>query len=195
MHTQALETFGGDIPRLLMRIRGGSRLDTRSLQSIPISRTELTTSSHCAFGTHLRGKPCNSRAKLTGESLKAEKNAVREDKSPHTAKPTHTHQHIARTLKNQHGSHWQRRRNDATELAHADMTALPKTDTNCTALSLIPTITGNTFAASLRTDICPQRKESSSTSHARNPFNLNFFVGSVSDGPEVALNWLFPYPI
>ena len=54
---------------------------------------------------------------------------------------------------------------------------------------------GNTFAASLRTDICPQRKESSSTSHARNPFNLNFFVGSVSDGPEVALNWLFPYPI
>jgi hypothetical protein len=66
-------------------------------------------------------------------------------------------------------------RNDATELAHADMTALPKTDTNYTALSLILTITGNTFAASLRTDICPQRKESSSTSHARNPFNLNFF--------------------
>jgi hypothetical protein len=64
---------------------------------------------------------------------------------------------------------------DATELAHADMTALPKTDTNYTALSLIP-ITGNTFAASLRTDICPQRKESSSTSHARNPFNLNFFL-------------------
>jgi hypothetical protein len=72
-------------------------------------------------------------------------------------------------------SHWQRRRNDATELAHADMTALPKTDTNYTALSLIPTITGNTFAASLRTDTCPQRKGSSSTSHARNPFNLNFF--------------------
>jgi hypothetical protein len=54
------------------------------------------------------------------------------------------------------------------------MTALPKTDTNYTAPSLMPTITGNTFAASLRTDICPQRKESSSTSHARNPFNLNF---------------------
>jgi hypothetical protein len=35
------------------------------------------------------------------------------------------------------------------------------------------TITGNTFAASLRTDICPQRK-GTSTSHARNPFNLNF---------------------
>jgi hypothetical protein len=40
---------------------------------------------------------------------------------------------------------------------------------------LMPAITGNTFAASLRTDICPQREESSSTSHARNPFNLNFF--------------------
>jgi hypothetical protein len=65
--------------------------------------------------------------------------------------------------------------NDAAELAHADRTALPKTDTNYTALSLTPTIIGNTFAASLRTDICPQWKESSSTSHARNPFNLNFF--------------------
>jgi hypothetical protein len=55
------------------------------------------------------------------------------------------------------------------------MTALPKTDATCTALSLIPKITGNTFAAPLRTDICPQRKERSSTSHARNPFNLTFF--------------------
>jgi hypothetical protein len=94
-----------------------------------------------------------------------------------TLQNPHTHTNTyARTLTNQHGSHWQRRRNDATELAHADMTALPKTDTNYTALSLMPTITGNTFAASLRTDICPQRKESSSTSHARNPFNLNFFL-------------------
>jgi hypothetical protein len=59
----------------------------------------------------------------------------------------------------QRGSHRQCRRNDATELAHADMTTLPKVDTNCTALSLMPTIIGNTFAASLRTDICPQRKE------------------------------------
>jgi hypothetical protein len=68
--------------------------------------------------------------------------------------------------------------NDATELAHADMTTLPKKDTNCTALSDASNnwyIGSNTFAASLRTDICPQRKESSSTSHARNPFNLNFF--------------------
>ena len=41
----------------------------------------------------------------------------------------------------------------------SDMTTLPEVDTNCTALSLMPTIIGNTFAASLRTDICPQRKE------------------------------------
>jgi hypothetical protein len=78
------------------------------------------------------------------------------DPSPSRSSPTHTP-------------------SAATELAHADMTALPKTDTNCTALSLMPAIIGNTFAASLRTDICPQRKEGSSTSHARNPFNLNLF--------------------
>jgi hypothetical protein len=76
------------------------------------------------------------------------------------------------------------------------MTTLPMMDTNCIALSLMPTLFGNTFAASLRTDICPQRRESSSTSHARNPFILNFFDSAQwSDGPEVALNWLFPYPI
>jgi hypothetical protein len=61
---------------------------------------------------------------------------------------------------------------------------------------LMPAIIGNTFAASLRTGICPQRKESSSTSLARNPFNLNFFDSAQClMGPEVALNWLFPYPI
>jgi hypothetical protein len=52
----------------------------------------------------------------------------------------------ARTLTNQHGSHRQCRRNDATctELAHADMTTLPKVDISCTALSLMPTVNGNT---------------------------------------------------
>jgi hypothetical protein len=70
--------------------RGGSRLDTRSL-SIPISRTELPTSSHCAFGTHLRGKPCNSRAKLSGKSLKAEtKRSAWRQVSSHCKTPTHT---------------------------------------------------------------------------------------------------------
>jgi hypothetical protein len=60
---------------------------------------------------------------------------------------------------NQHGSHRQCRRNDATELARADMTTLPKVDTSCTTLSLMPTVIDKTFAASLRTDISPQRKE------------------------------------
>jgi hypothetical protein len=42
-----------------------------------------------------------------------------------------------------------------------------------------------------------RRKESSSPSHAREKsLILNFLlIGSVSDGLEVALNWLFPYPI
>jgi hypothetical protein len=84
--------------------------------------------------------------------------------------------------------------NDATELAHADMTTLPKVDTNCTALSLMPTIIGNTFAASLaRTSVRSERKlVHVSRTH---PFNLNFLIRLWSDGPEVALNWLFPYPI
>jgi hypothetical protein len=80
--------------------------------------------------------------------------------------PFHTPTHNARTLTNQHGSHRQCRRSDATELAHADMTTLPKVDTSCTALSLMRTIIGNTFAASLRTDISPQRKEARPLSHA-----------------------------
>ena len=35
----------------------------------------------------------------------------------------------------------------------------PQVGTICTTLSLMPTVNGNTFAASLRTDISPQRKE------------------------------------
>jgi hypothetical protein len=54
------------------------------------------------------------------------------------------------------------------------MTTLPKTDTNCTALSLMPTVIDKTFAASLRTDICPQRKEAR-TRLTLDPFNLNLF--------------------
>jgi hypothetical protein len=64
--------------------------------------------------------------------------------SSHCKTPTHTPTHMHVTLTNQHGSHRQCRRNDATELAHADMTTLPKVDTSCTALSLIPTVNGNT---------------------------------------------------
>jgi hypothetical protein len=60
------------------------------------------------------------------------------------------------------------------------MTTLPKVDTNCTALSLMPTVNGNTFSASLRTDICPQRKEArprlTPLWTSVNPFNLNFLI-------------------
>jgi hypothetical protein len=62
-----------------------------------------------------------------------------QNQNPHT----HTNTY-ARTLTNQHGGHRQCRRNDATELAHADMTTLPKVDTKCTAPSLMPTVSGNT---------------------------------------------------
>jgi hypothetical protein len=58
-------------------------------------------SSNCAFDYALRGKPCNSRAKLTGESLKAEakRNAWRLVSShcktkTHTHTPTHNCTHV-----------------------------------------------------------------------------------------------------
>jgi hypothetical protein len=44
-------------------------------------------------------------------------------------------------------------------VAPLQCTTLPKVDPNCTAPSLIPKVNGNTFAASLHTDISPQRKE------------------------------------
>jgi hypothetical protein len=67
----------------------------------------------------LRGKPCNSRAKLTGESLKAETKTQCVETSLLTLQNPHAHTRTntnARTLTHQHGSHRQRRRNDATEL-------------------------------------------------------------------------------
>jgi hypothetical protein len=42
------------------------------------------------------------------------------------------------------GRHRQCRHNDATEPSRAEMTTPPKMDTNCTTLSLIPTVNGNT---------------------------------------------------
>jgi hypothetical protein len=118
--------------------------------------THLTHRTTLCVRDALRGKPCNSRAKLIGESLKAETKTQWVETSLLTLQNPHTHTNTyARTLTNQHGSHRQCRPNDATELAHADMTTLPKVDTNCTALSLMPTVNGNTFAASLRTDTSP----------------------------------------
>jgi hypothetical protein len=43
--------------------------------------------------------------------------------------------------------------------ARAEMTALPKVDTNCTAPSLKPTVMVTRFATSPPTDNCPQPKE------------------------------------
>jgi hypothetical protein len=116
---------------------------------------------------------------------------ARGDKSPHTAKPKPTHTHhntYARTLTNQHGSHRQCRRNDATELAHADMTTLPKVDTICTALSVIPTVNGNTVR-SFSAHGHQSAAKGSSTTVSRSDIRLilTFLFGS--DGPEVALNW------
>jgi hypothetical protein len=50
--------------------------------------------------------------------------------------------------------------------AHADMTMLPKVDTNCTAPSLILTVMVTRLAASLRTDNSPQRKEARTVSRS-----------------------------
>jgi hypothetical protein len=52
------------------------------------------------------------------------------------------------------------------------------------------------FAASLRTDNCPQPKEAQPRSHTlSHPTNTTFGLLGSWFGPEVALNWLFPYPI
>ena len=52
-------------------------------------------------------------------------------------------------------------------------------------------------AASLRTDISPQRKEARPLSHGLTSDLYDFLSSRPlwSDGPEVALNGLFPYPI
>jgi hypothetical protein len=67
----------------------------------------------------LRGKPCNGRAKLTGESLQAKTKTQRVEMSLLTLQNPHAHTRTntnARTLTSQHGRHRQRRRNYATEL-------------------------------------------------------------------------------
>jgi hypothetical protein len=113
-----------------------------------------------------------------------------------TLQNPHTHTTYARTLTNQHCSHWQRRRNDATELAHADMTTLPKVDTNCTTPSLIPTVTGNTVRSFSTHGQQPAAK-GSSTTVSRSDIRLIQHLDSSAQwlGPEVALNWPFPYPL
>jgi hypothetical protein len=52
------------------------------------------------------------------------------------------------------------------ELAHADMTTLPKVDTSCTTPSLIPTVNGNTARSFSTHGQLSAAKGSSTTSHA-----------------------------
>jgi hypothetical protein len=63
----------------------------------------------------------------------------------------------------------------------------PKVDTNCTTPSLIPTVNGTRFSASIRTDTSPQRKEARPRSHARHPKNSTFGLLGSWFGPEMAL--------
>jgi hypothetical protein len=77
------------------------------------------------------------------------------------------------------------------------MTTLPKVDTNCTAPSLIPTVIGNTVR-SFSTHGHQSAAKGSSTTVSRSAIRLIQpfdFSALWSDGPEVALNWLFSYPI
>jgi hypothetical protein len=74
--------------------------------------------------------------------------------------------------------------------------ALPKVDTNCTAPSLIPTVDGNTVRSFSGTDNSPQRKEAQPLSHGSDIRLIQHLDASaLGFGPEVALNWLFPYPL
>jgi hypothetical protein len=80
--------------------------------------------------------------------------------------------------------------------AHAEMTALPKVDTKCTAPSLIPTVNGNTVR-SFSTHGHQSKAKGSSTTVSRDNIRLIQHLDSSASwfGPEVALNWLFPYPL
>jgi hypothetical protein len=80
--------------------------------------------------------------------------------------------------------------------AHAEMTTLPKVDTKCTTPSLIPTVNGNTVL-SFSTHGQQSAANGSLTTVSRSDIRLIQHLDSsaLGFGPEVALNWLFPYPI
>jgi hypothetical protein len=81
--------------------------------------------------------------------------------------------------------------------ACADMATLPKVDTNCTAPSLIPTVNGNTVR-SFSTHGQQSAAKGRSTTVSRSDIRLIRYLDFSalwSDGPEVALNWRFPYPL
>jgi hypothetical protein len=68
--------------------------------------------------------------------------------------------------------------------------------TKCTTPSLIPTVNGNT-ARSFSTDGQQSAAKGSSTAVSRSDIRLIQYLDSSAlwFGPEVALNWLFPYPL
>jgi hypothetical protein len=75
--------------------------------------------------------------------------------------------------------------------AHAEMTALPKGDTNWTTPSLIPTVTGNTVRSFSTHGQQSAAKGSSTTCLLRSDIRFNSTFGLLGSrfGPEVALNW------
>jgi hypothetical protein len=72
--------------------------------------------------------------------------------------------------------------------ARTHFRALPSSHQLHRTVSLMPTINGNTFAASLRTDICPQRKEARDVSRSDIPrVTIRFVAGHLADGERRGL--------
>ena len=69
----------------------------------------------------------------------------------------------------------------------------------CTAPSLIPTVNGNTVRSfSTHGQLSAAQGGPTTVSRSEHPINITYMLDSSAlwfDGPEVALNWLFPYPI
>jgi hypothetical protein len=76
------------------------------------------------------------------------------------------------------------------------VTALPKVDTKCTTPFLIPTVNGNAVR-SFSTHGQLSAAQGSSTAVSRSDIRLIQHLDSSALGlaPEVALNWLLPYPL
>jgi hypothetical protein len=79
--------------------------------------------------------------------------------------------------------------------AHAEVTALPKVDTNCTAPSLIPTVNGNTVRSFSTHGQLPAA-QGSSTTVSRSDIRFIQHLDSSAHGlVRRWLNWLFFYPL
>jgi hypothetical protein len=71
--------------------------------------------------------------------------------------------------------------------SHAEMTALPKVDTKCTALSMIPTVNGNTVR-SFSTHGQLSAAKGSSTTVSRSDIRLSQYLDSSAHG--LVWRWL-----